>query len=121
MDFNVNEGNFTHKGLSTPIFDILKVKGIVQGKNINIAICLYKKENCINIDISNQLSILESNTIKKNFGKTQIKNLQVMIDSYKYISEFDVTKMTQPDVRIILGLTSLETPGTFILNVEKCF
>jgi hypothetical protein len=91
MDFNVNKGRLTHKGLSTPIFDILKVKGIVQGKNINVAICSYK-ENYINIDIANQLSILESNIIEKNFGKTQIKNLQVTIDGYKYISEFNVTK-----------------------------
>jgi hypothetical protein len=119
MDFNINEGRFTHKGLSTPIFEILKVKGIVQGKNINVVICPYKKENYINIDIANQLSILESNIIEKNFGKTQIKNLQVTIDGYKYISEFDVTKMTQPDVGIILGSTWLETLGTFILNVEK--
>jgi hypothetical protein len=61
-------------------------------------ICPYTKENYIYIDIVNQLSILESNIIEKNFGKSQIKNLQVTIDGYKYISEFDVTKMTQPDL-----------------------
>jgi hypothetical protein len=82
---------------------------------------LHKKENYINIDIANQLSILESNIIEKNFGKTQIKNLQVTIDGYKYISEFDVTKMFEPDVGIILGSTWLETLGTFILNVGKTF
>jgi hypothetical protein len=66
--------------------------------------------------------VLIANTkIKRNFGKTQFKNLQVTIDGYKYISEFDVTKMTEPDVGIILGLTWLETLGTFILNVEKYF
>jgi hypothetical protein len=40
-----------------------------------------------------------------NFEKTQIKELEVTIDNYKYISKFDVTKMTQPDVGIIIGLT----------------
>jgi len=60
-----------------------------------------------------------SNIIEKNYGKTQIKNLQVTIDGYNYISEFDVTKMTQPNIGIILGLTWLESLGTFILNVEK--
>ena len=117
IGFNLNEGRFIYKGLSTPIFDILKVKGIVERKNINVAICPYKKENYINIDISNQLSILNSNIIENNFGKTQIKNVQVPIDDYKYISEFHVTKMTEPDVRIIIVLTELETLGTFILNV----
>jgi hypothetical protein len=38
MDFQINEGRFTYKGLPTPIFEILKVKGIVQGKNISVAI-----------------------------------------------------------------------------------
>jgi hypothetical protein len=84
-------------------------------------ICPYKKENYINIDIANQLSIFESNIIEKNFGKTQIKELKVTIDSYKYISKFDVSKMIEPDVGIILGLTWLETLSTFILNVEKTF
>jgi hypothetical protein len=108
-----------HKGLSTPIFGILKIKRIVQGKNINVVICSYKKENFINIDISNQVSILERNIIENNCGKTQIKNVKVTIDNYKYIFEFNVTKMSQPDVGIILGSTWLETLCTFILNVEK--
>jgi hypothetical protein len=69
----------------------------------------------------NQLSVLESNIIEKNFGKTQIKELQVIIDGYKYISEFNITKMFEPDVSIILGSTWLETLGTFILDAGKKF
>ena len=51
------KGKFTYKGLSTPIFEIFKFKGIAQGKNINIAISFYSKDKYDNIDVSNQLSI----------------------------------------------------------------
>jgi hypothetical protein len=97
------------------------LKELVKGKNIKFVICPYKKENYIIIDIANQLSILQLNKIEKDCGKTRIKNLQVIIDGYKYISEFDITKIIQPDVDKILGSNLLRTLGTFILNVEKTF
>ena len=77
MDFiKKNEGSFFHKCLSTLVLEILKVKGVIQGKNVNISICLYDKGNYITIDIANQLSIREpSRIVKKNFfGKKQYES-----------------------------------------------
>lgn len=54
----------------------------------------YRQEKYINVDIANQLSIFESNIVEKKnmYGKMEyeIKNLEVKIDDYKYISQFDV-------------------------------
>jgi DNA repair ATPase RecN len=47
--------------------------------------------------------------------------LQVTIDDYEYISQFNVTTMFQEDIDIILGLHWLTKLGTFILNIEKKF
>jgi hypothetical protein len=46
----------------------------------------------MNIDLANQLLILEPNIIEKE-DYFQIKELQVMIDEYEYISQFYVTTM----------------------------
>jgi hypothetical protein len=36
MDLNVNEGRFTHRGLSTPIFHILKSKELFKEKILTL-------------------------------------------------------------------------------------
>ena len=47
------------------------------------------------------------------------KSLQVKIDDYEYISQFNVTTMSQEEIDIILGLHWLTKLETFILNTEK--
>ena len=58
---------------------LLKVNGIIQGKNINIAICPTARKNHINVGLANQLMVLESNIIENGTclydGKYEIKNL----------------------------------------------
>ena len=51
----------------------------------------------------------------------EIKNLQVTIDGYRYISQFNVTQLIKRDVGIVLGSPWLETLGNFILNMEIKF
>jgi hypothetical protein len=58
---------------------------------------LTQDEDYININLENQLLIPESNTIENEdiFHKKQyeIKKLQVKIDEYEYISQFNDTTM----------------------------
>jgi hypothetical protein len=77
-------------------------------------------ENYINIDLANQLLIPEPNIIEKE-DIFQIKELQVTIDEYEYISQFNVTTMYKEEIDIILGLPWFKNLGTFILNMEKKF
>jgi hypothetical protein len=63
MEFSKKkQGRFPHtyKKYADPL---LKVNGIIQGKNINIVICPTTKKNHINVDLANQLMVLESNII----------------------------------------------------------
>jgi hypothetical protein len=82
-------------------------------------------DNSININLANQLFISEHNISEKTniFCKRQyeINDLQVTIDDYEYISQFNVTTMFQEKIDIILGLHWLTKLGTFILNMEKKF
>jgi hypothetical protein len=50
------------------------------------------KCNYINIDLVNQLLILEPNIIEKE-DIFQIKEIQVTIDQYEYISQFYLTTL----------------------------
>jgi hypothetical protein len=74
----------------------------------------------MNIDLENQLLILETNIIRKE-DYSRIKELQVTIDEYEYISQFYVTTMYQEEVDIVIGLPWFKSLGTFILNMEKKF
>jgi hypothetical protein len=73
--------------------------------------------------LANQLLIPESNIIEKEdiFRKKQneIKELQVTIDEYEYISQFNVTDMYQEEIDIIIGLPQFKSLGTFIKNMDK--
>jgi hypothetical protein len=57
--------------------------------------------------------VLEPNIIENNTclfdGKYEIKNLQLSIDEYKFISQFNVVLMYQDSVDIILGSTWVDT------------
>jgi hypothetical protein len=104
---------------------LLKVNGIIQGKNINIVICPTARKNHINVDLANQLMVLEPNIIENDTclfdGKYEIKNLQLSIDEYKFIGQFNVVSMYQGNVDIILGSTWVDTLGTFIFNTRRKF
>jgi hypothetical protein len=98
----------------------ITLKGSIQGKEVNIVINLDHNENYINIDLANQLLIPELNIIEKE-DIFQIKELQVTIDEYEYISQFNVTTMYKEEIDIIIGLPWFKNLGTFILNMEKKF
>ena len=82
-------------------------------------------ENSININLANQLIISKHNISEKTNilckRQYEIKDLQVTIDDYEYISQFNVTTMFQEEIDIILGLRWLTKLGTFILKMEKKF
>jgi hypothetical protein len=118
------QGRFpqTYKKYADPL---LKVNGIIQGKNINIVICPTAKKNHINVDLANQLMVLEPNIIENETclfdGKYEIKNLQLSIDEYKFIGQFNVVSMYQGSVDIILGSTWVDTLVSFIFNTRRKF
>jgi hypothetical protein len=112
----------TYKKYEDPL---LNVNGIIQGKNINIAICPTARKNHINVGLANQLMVLEPNIIENKTclfdGKYEIKNLQLSIDKYKFIGQFNVVSMYQDSVDIILGSTWVDTLGTFMFNTKRKF
>jgi hypothetical protein len=104
---------------------LLKVNGIIQGKNINIAICPNARKNHINVDLANQLMVLEPNIIENDTclsdEKYEINNLQLSIGDYKFIGQFNVVSMYQDSVDIILGSTWVHILGTFVFNTRRKF
>jgi hypothetical protein len=60
-------------------------------------------ENYIKIDLENQLLIPEPNIFEKE-DIFQIKKLQVTIDEYEYISQFNVTAMYKEEIDFILNM-----------------
>jgi hypothetical protein len=112
----------TYKKYADPL---LKVNGIIQGKNINIVICPTARKNHINVDLANQLRILEPNIIENKTclfdGEYEIKNLQLSIDKYKFIGQFNVVSIYEDSVDIILGSTWVDTLGTFMFNTRRKF
>ena len=76
---------------------LLKVNGIIQGKNISITICPTATKNHINVDMANQLIILEQNIIENDTclsnEKNDIKNLQLSMGDYEFIAQFNVVSM----------------------------
>jgi hypothetical protein len=104
---------------------LLKVNGIIQGKNINIAICPTARKNHINVDLANQLMVLEPNIIENDMclsdEKYDIKNLQLSMGDYKFTAKFNVVSIYQDSVDIILGSTWVDTLGTFIFNTRRKF
>ena len=54
--------------------------------------------------------------------KYELKNLQLSVDDYKVLTQFSivsVVSLEQYKVDIILGLTWLDTLGTFMFNTRK--
>jgi hypothetical protein len=122
--FGEKQGRFpsTYKKYVDPL---LKVNGIIQGKNINIAICPTARKNHINVDLANQLMVLEPNIIENDMclsnEKYDIKNLQLSMGDYKFIAQFNVVSIYEDSVDIILGSTWVDTLGTFIFNTRRKF
>jgi predicted nucleic acid-binding Zn-ribbon protein len=125
MEFcSKKQGRFpsTYKKYVDPL---LNVNGIIQGKNINIAICLTARKNHINVGLANQLMVFESNIIENDMclsnEKYDIKNLQLSMSDYKFIAQFNVVSIYGDNVDIILGSTWVDTLGTFIFNTRRKF
>ena len=121
----IKEGIFSYEGCCNSYFRLFTLKGSIQGKDVNIVVSMTQDENSININLANQLFISEHNISEKTniFCKRQyeIKDLQVTIDDYEYISQFNVTTMYREEIDIIIGLPWFKSLGTFILNIEKKF
>jgi hypothetical protein len=104
----MTKGRFSYEGCCISTYGLFTLKEIIQGREVNIIINMTQDENSININLANQLSILEHNISEKTniFCKRQyeIKDLQVTIDDYEYIFQFNVTTMFQEEIDIILGL-----------------
>jgi hypothetical protein len=116
----MRKGGFTYEGCPTVCCGFSTLKGNIQGREVNIVISLDYNANYMNIDLANQLLIPEPNIIGKE-DYFRIKELQVTIDEYEYISQFYVTTMYQEEVDIVIGLPWFKSLGTFILNMEKKF
>ena len=66
MEFNKKkEGRFIYEGFENLCVTLLKIKGTIQGKVVNIAIYLGNKMNHINVDVANQIMIPKPSIIKK--------------------------------------------------------
>ena len=116
----MTKGRFTYEGCPTVCCGFSTLKGNIQGREVNIVISLDYNANYMNIDLANQLLIPETNIIRKE-DYFRIKELQVTMDEYEYISQFYVTTMYQEEVDIVIGLPWFKSLGTFILNMEKKF
>jgi hypothetical protein len=118
------QGRFpsTYKKYVDPL---LNVNGIIQGKNINIAICSTARKNHINVGLANQLMVFESNIIENDTclsnEKYDIKNLQLSMGDYEFIAQFNVVSIYGDSVDIILGSTWVDTLCTFIFNARRKF
>ena len=125
MDFDKkNEGRFYSKSFSTHCRSIMVFKGTIEGKNVSIHLDPNETKNYINIKLANQISISESMIIKKEtiYGdEFDVKGLPLSINQYKFISQFQVTKMSNKDVDIMLGSPWMESLDTFIFNLKKNF
>jgi hypothetical protein len=125
MESKMTNVRFSYEGCCISTYGLFTLKGIIQGREVNIVISMTQDENSININLANQLFISEHNISEKTniFCKRQyeIKDLQVTIDDYEYISQFNVTTMYREEIDIIIGLPWFKSLGTFILNIEKKF
>jgi hypothetical protein len=97
------KGRFTYEGCPTLCYGFSTLNGSIQGREVNIVISLDHNANYMNIDLANQLLIPEKNIIEKE-DYFRIKELQVTIDEYEYISQFYVTTMYKEEIDIVIGL-----------------
>jgi len=76
LNFKImKEERFSYNGLLITDRGVITLKGIIQGREVNVAINLSNDKNYININLANQLLIPElSIGVKKNiFTKTSKK------------------------------------------------
>ena len=109
-------------------YPILKTYELILEKFVCIAICSATKKNCINVGPTNQLMILESYIIDNNvilfYEKYELKNLQLFLGDYKFLTQFivvSVVSLEQDKVDIILASAWLNTLSTFMFNKRKKF
>jgi hypothetical protein len=104
MDSNkTTKGRFFYERCSIICYSFSTLKGSIQGREVRIIINLNYNENYINNELANQLLIPKLNIMEKK-DIFQIKELQVTIDEYEYISQFYVTTMYKEDIDIIIRL-----------------
>ena len=117
------KGRFSYKGCKIPCYGPFTLKGSIQRREVTIVIGMTQDENYINVNLANELLIPKSNIIEKEYifhkKQNEIKGLQVTIDEYEYISQFNVTNMYKEEIDIIIRLPGFKSLGTFILNMEK--
>ena len=107
MTKNKEDSHKLLKNMHTPY---LKTYGFSQEKSVCVTIFPTTKNNCINVDLANQLMLLELDIIDNNAilsdEKYELKNLQLYVDDYKVLTQFSivsVVSLDQDKVDIILG------------------
>jgi hypothetical protein len=63
----MTKGRFSYEGCRISTYGLFTLKGIIQGKEVNIVISMTQDENSININLANQLFILEHNISEKTY------------------------------------------------------
>jgi hypothetical protein len=104
---------------------LFRIKVTLVGKDIIISIAPTHDNNYVSIDCVNQLVIPESNIIETidSMGEKQydIRNLQLSIGDYTFVSQFIIKYLFCDDSDIVLGSSWMEALGSFILNMKKKF
>ena len=102
---------------------LFQIKGTMRGNDITISTAHAEHNNSISVDFANEIVIPESNMGERlhlwNSKEYEISNLQLNIGDYTGVSQFIVKSFWSNDGDLILGLSSIETLGTFILNTEN--
>jgi len=94
-------------------------------ENALLLLFIPSKIKTINQRIANQLVIPKSNISEKVdcFDKKHynITNLQLNIEDYTFTSQFSIQTLWNDQGDIIMGSPSMETLGSFILNMKNKF
>ena len=98
-NFNRAEKIFLKVSMKVPMAT-LKFYGIFDESLIVIAICPSNKENCINIDVANQVQFQES--MKNESNEDQIE-VPLQIDDYHFAAQFTVAAIDDHIIDIMLG------------------
>ena len=65
MESKMTNERFSYEGCCISTYRLFTLKGIIQGREVNIIISMTQDENSININLANQLFILEHSISEK--------------------------------------------------------